>query len=68
MTQELIADFLKGIFKGKGIVAVLFIMGVVLIVTQINNFLGTIATIFAVLLAIGLGLLGLVSVAKRVLK
>ncbi len=51
--------------KGAGIIAVLFIIGIILVILKINPSLGNIAIYSAVFIAIVFGLLGIIGILKR---
>jgi len=63
MTQKLWA----GVLGGTGIVAVLFIIGIILSSTKIETGLGNLALWSAVAIGIIFGLLGIVGILKRLL-
>ena len=63
MTQKMIF----GSIAGVGIVPVLIIIGIILIISKIAPDLGNAALVFGVTIGVGLGLMGLIGVAKRVL-
>jgi hypothetical protein len=64
MTQKLWA----GALGGTGIVAVLFIIGIILISTKIETGLGSLAIWSAVTIGIILALLGIVGILKKLLR
>jgi hypothetical protein len=54
-----------GAIGGTGIVAVLFVMGIILYATGVSNALGMVALVAAVFLAILFGVLGVVGILSR---
>jgi hypothetical protein len=51
--------------SGSGIVAVLFISGVILHIFEINEIIGNVAIIFSVMLGLVMGFLGVIGIIKR---